>query len=226
MKAFHFLSKEHGLQALKYQRLKVATINELNDPFELLAADLSSRNDRQNFLTWKSEISKKIGFLCFSLDKQNPLLWSHYAQKHTGLALEFEVSDELVIPVRYRKSRQKLDLEDIRKKGGFSASLAERLGSTKFIDWKYEDEVRVPVDLTDCIKERHLMFQPFKNVIGLVKVHAGPLCDISRSEVESQLPKGKKVTLHFTRTAFGSFAVVKQRRKKAIEIEGKCNISN
>ncbi|MCG7923059.1 MAG: DUF2971 domain-containing protein [Candidatus Thiodiazotropha lotti] len=200
----------------------MATINELNDPFELLAADLSNKKERQNFLAWKNEISKKIGFLCFSLNKRNPLLWSHYAQKHKGLALEFEVSDELVIPVRYRQTRQKLDLEAIRKEGGFSASLAERLGSTKYIDWEYEDEVRVPVDLTDCINENRLLFRSFKEIIDLVKVHAGPLCDISRSEVESQLPKGQRVTLHFTRTAFRSFTVVKQHRKKTIEIEGKC----
>ena len=34
-RVFHSLRSEYALQAFQNQRLKVATLNELNDPFEL-----------------------------------------------------------------------------------------------------------------------------------------------------------------------------------------------
>jgi len=37
MRVFHFVNEEHGLDDLRKRRLKIAALNELNDPFELLA---------------------------------------------------------------------------------------------------------------------------------------------------------------------------------------------
>jgi hypothetical protein len=53
MRVFHFLQRKFALQAIERQRLKVARIGELNDPFELLAADISDRSERLRFLAWK-----------------------------------------------------------------------------------------------------------------------------------------------------------------------------
>lgn len=36
MRLYHFTSQKFGLLALKDRRLKIARINELNDPFEFL----------------------------------------------------------------------------------------------------------------------------------------------------------------------------------------------
>lgn len=138
MRVFHFLKKEYALLALEKHRLKVALIDELNDPFELLAADLSNGVERSRFLDWKNEISKKIGFLCFSKNTRNPLLWSHYADRYRGVALKLEVSNTLVVPVRYCRKRLKLDIPATIKNGGFPETLAEQLGSTKSIYWSCE----------------------------------------------------------------------------------------
>jgi hypothetical protein len=46
MRAFHFQSVDHGLEAIKNQRLKVTTIDNLNDPFELFAFGLSNKKHR------------------------------------------------------------------------------------------------------------------------------------------------------------------------------------
>lgn len=151
MRAFHFLNCEYALQALRNQRLKVATLNELNDPFELFAADLSDRNTRFAFRTWKNQLSERIGLLCFSRHWNNLLLWSHYADRHRGIALEFEIDEDIAIPVRYRRKRMRLDVDDIAAKGGFSEYLAEELYATKSRDWEYEEEGGTIVD-------RHIMF--------------------------------------------------------------------
>ena len=138
MRVYHFLKKDYGLEALEKQRLKVATINDLNDPFELLAADISQSDERHKFIEWKNQISEKRGMLCFSKTWRNLLLWSHYADKHCGVALELEIKDDFIFPVQYSKKRLSLDIPVIMRAGGFTETLAEKLVSTKSAHWKYE----------------------------------------------------------------------------------------
>jgi hypothetical protein len=37
MRAYHFVSSQHALEDIRYRRLKIARLDELNDPFELWA---------------------------------------------------------------------------------------------------------------------------------------------------------------------------------------------
>ncbi len=66
MRVFHFLNKKYGLKDIKERRLKIATIMELNDPFELLCLNLSIQELRHAILKTKKDFSKKTGLLCFS----------------------------------------------------------------------------------------------------------------------------------------------------------------
>ena len=43
MRVYHFLSEQFGMDDLLKKRLKIATLNDLNDPFELFAVSLSHR---------------------------------------------------------------------------------------------------------------------------------------------------------------------------------------
>jgi hypothetical protein len=40
MRVFHFVPAKHGLSDIRHRRLKIATLRELNDPFEFLGVDL------------------------------------------------------------------------------------------------------------------------------------------------------------------------------------------
>lgn len=216
MRAFHFLSKQHALQALRNQRLKVARFSDLNDPFELLAADLSDLQARGAFIKWKTQTSKKIGLLCFSMGWKNPLLWSHYGDRHRGVALEFEIDEGLVVPVRYPLNRLRLNIPHIRASGGFTEDLAEQLASTKSKHWEYEEEVRVPVDLSECVLESGLHFETLTEQVKVVGVVLGALSQVTSHEVGCSLPRGRQATLHRARMAFRSFSIV---RNRAIPVE-------
>lgn len=85
MRVFHFISEQFGLEDIRRRRLKIATLNELNDPFELFGVNLSDEALRQAFRAMKHELAFKRGLLCFSRNWHNPVQWSHYAAKHTGL---------------------------------------------------------------------------------------------------------------------------------------------
>ena len=40
MRLYHFINKKYGLESLSLKRLKIAQIDKLNDPFELLGVEL------------------------------------------------------------------------------------------------------------------------------------------------------------------------------------------
>ena len=93
-RAYHFGSAQHALDDLRRRHLKIAQLDELNAPFELWAIAQPDRRLRQAF-----------GLLCFSLDWHNPLLWGHYADRHRGLPLGFDVDEQILKPVSYVKTR-------------------------------------------------------------------------------------------------------------------------
>jgi hypothetical protein len=70
MRVFHFLGREFGLQNIRNRRLKIATINDLNDPFEMIAAASPDAQVRKALLKTKDEMNRLNGLLCFSRDWQ------------------------------------------------------------------------------------------------------------------------------------------------------------
>ena len=94
---------------------------------------------------------------CFSKNNNSILMWSHYANKHTGVCVEFEVSSEDFQEIKYDKKRTQLDLKTItavvlghdyigEKIDSNNPSIMKKIKKilfTKFIDWHYEDEVRI-----------------------------------------------------------------------------------
>ena len=220
MRAYHFLSEEHALLALRNQRLKVATLNELNDPFELLAGDLADRSMRQSFQKWKQNVSKNLGLLSFSQSWHNPLLWSHYANRHHGVTLQFDLDDDIVVPIKYRKTRMPIDLDKIRLAGGFSAEMAEDLATTKSPHWAYEKEVRIFVSLSDCVYEDTYWFEKFGPQLYVSGILCGPLSNLSALKISKSLPKGHSIDVRWTRLAFRSFRVVANRSKKTKVVTG------
>ncbi|MBI2459267.1 MAG: hypothetical protein HYV53_01805 [Parcubacteria group bacterium] len=99
---YHFLSSKWAIEDLKKQRIKVGIIKELNDPFELLPyLRYKDKEKIKKYYKCRKKISKKYGFLFFSQTWEEPLLWSHYADKHKGIAIGFEILKERIFRVGY-----------------------------------------------------------------------------------------------------------------------------
>ena len=105
MRVYHFVDDHYGLQDLREKHLKIALINELNDPFELMGVDLSNSEYRQAMENMKMDMSDKHGILCFSENWQSPVQWTHYANQHEGLCLGFDVPNEFLVKVKYCDKR-------------------------------------------------------------------------------------------------------------------------
>jgi hypothetical protein len=71
MRVFHFVNEEFGLEDLRRRRLKIATLNELNDPFELFGVNLADESLRRAFRAMKDQLALNRGLLSFSRDWHN-----------------------------------------------------------------------------------------------------------------------------------------------------------
>lgn len=203
MRIYHFLNEQFGLKDLVERRLKISRIMELNDPFEFLGVELSNRNLRRVLKETKTELSKTTGLICFSKNWTNPLLWGHYADKHKGICLGFDIPDLHLTKVDYVSAR-------IPAPTVIDEPFMKGLLATKFEHWRYEEEYRAFVSLTEEIEGFY--YADFSETLKLSEVIVGDQSQIARSrifEALGDLVAG--VEVFKARAAFKSFKVVRQK---------------
>ncbi len=212
MRLYYFVSANYAIENIIKQRLKVAHLNDLNDPFEFLCVDMSDAVIRQVFNKTLSDLSEAQGVLCFSKIWDNPVLWSHYADKHKGICLGFDVPDEAVIQVDYAPNRLQVDIKKDFKKGKIGEKMMSRVLATKFEDWKYEGEARVFVGLEERDSKTGLYYKYFGKDLLLKEVIIGPRCHFAVSDLNGVLTKyNGEVEIVSSRLAFKSFKVIKRK---------------
>ena len=212
MRVYHLVGHKHGLENLRLRRLKIAEIDKLNDPFELRSFSSKDQEIRDALETTRSELAKKTGILCFSKNWNNPVLWSHYAEQHRGMALGFDVEDCYIKEVTYLGTRKFFDSRILSE----DLTLAEEqiLGwlTTKYSHWKYENEWCLFARLEEPDASSKLYFAPFSDKLRLREVILGVRSTVSKSEIFNALGDlSTDVVSQKARLAFGSYRVVKQR---------------
>lgn len=215
MRVYHFVSDVFGLEDLRRRRLKIATLNELNDPFELFGINLKDENLRRAFHAMKHELASNRGLICFSRNWHNPVQWSHYAAKHTGICLGFDVPEEHLGEVTYSRKRLIVEAEQFRDPRSLDIDLAKRFLFTKYAHWRYENELRSFVTLENEDPVTGLYFAEFSDKLKLAVVIVGAQSTISRQTLQAALGDiALSVETFKARLAFGSFRVVRQKDQK------------
>ena len=211
MLVYHFVSAIYGLDDLRKRRLKVSLLPDMNDPFELLGAVSDCAEHRQNLVRWRDEYMARISdVLCFSQRWHNPVLWSHYADKHRGVCLGFEVPDQNLLQISYVASPLELELEkQMLEHGTVGDEIVRKLFTTKFVDWEYEEEVRMFVKSSQTYEELGLHFYQFDDELVLKKVVIGPRsADLAKSINAAIQPQDSEVEVIATSLALDSFRVI------------------
>ena len=212
IRAYHRTKLEHATSSICSRRLKVATFSDANDPFELLALNLRGsehRSARNVLREFKEAQGTQLGMLCFSRQWENPVLWSHYADRHKGVCLGFDVAEDVLDEVTYVDDLLTRRLGDEEDPSTIPGDLQDLLFLTKFRRWEYENEMRRFVPLSDAQQEAPLFFWPFDERMRLREVILGPLCSASHLEPIRHLVATANVTalVSKARLSFGSFKV-------------------
>lgn len=216
MIVYHFTSAEHGISNIANKRIKVAELDKLNDPFELMAVDGKNKSHRQAFKDMKKELAETKGITCFSKSWGNPVQWAHYGDRFRGVALGFEIPDEIAIPVEYVKERILLEL-DKENRPRIDEKIIKKILATKYIHWSYEKEIRAFTAFTEEEKRHRKIgvpiFQYFSDQLQLQKVIIGAEAS-KETEAKIQIALGAfggSVELIKSRLAFQSYNVVENK---------------
>jgi hypothetical protein len=183
---YHFTEAKHGLDDLRNRRLKIAQFNNLNDPFELRSVDLSDPTNKLAFDLWIMEIAPRFGLLCFSQNWKAIPQWSHYAERHRGVCLGFDVSGapDMFGSVCYEPRRKKFPDK-------LDAKFMWDLLRTKYTAWESENEWRVFLELNDPVWSdvagRDLYFADFGPELVLREVLLGAESKVETSEVRDAI---------------------------------------
>lgn len=200
MRVYHFLPARHAVEDIEKRRLKIAQLDDLNDPFELISLELSDRAFRKVYRSFIKDMAQRFGVICFSKNWRNPVLWSHYADKHRGVCLGFDVSDQFLMKVTYAGERLSKKIRGELAHGGLNEKDMQEILTTKFKDWEYEDEVRGFLRLEDRDPETGFYFKTFCDDQVLRQVILGARCSVTKAALAGPLYRPSDVS--FTHLAF------------------------
>jgi hypothetical protein len=203
MRVYKFLDAQFGMKSLREKRLKISTIDDLNDLFELLPFGMADKTVRMALNMARKTWGTTHGMMCFSARWRDPVIWAHYSDKHRGLCLGFDIPDDRATTVKYVSDRlllpDKLEL-----------SHATSWTCTKYTNWSYEQEVRCYTTLQD--KSDGLYFMEFGQLLSLAEVIAGARCKLTENEIRDALQPLKDIKLLKARSGFQRFEVVEDQR--------------
>ena len=200
-RAYKFLPEARALDDIKKQHIKISRICDLNDPFDLIPYDLTSSEHQKQLRHAREVLAHDTGMLCFSFKWSNPVLWAHYADKHKGICLGFNVPDKYVRHVEYVDTRLPFPTE-------LNEQIARDLLFTKFSGWCYEDECRIFANLEE--EEEGNYFSDFEeNQMTLCEVILGCECQLDPTSIFALLePHDAEVRVIRARSSDESFDMI------------------
>lgn len=153
---------------LKIIDQKAYKIEYLNKPDHYLPNATTLVNEYQDFI--KSKIKETFGICSLSKSYKNILMWTHYANSHSGVCLIFNKN---ILEASIKKGDSEIEFKDVIPcnsapkvkiriaDNGYPFVNGYNILLSKFIDFKYEDEVRFVkffIPIFDDDKKRNLKF--------------------------------------------------------------------
>lgn len=137
---FHLVKKDHSIAETEWNKIRELPRSEIKQNFEKIYKD--------SFEQQRAE----IGVFSLSFIPDSELMWSHYADSHSGYMLHFQIDTDqyfinpnlskigIPVPVIYSENRQALNLIDYFK---FKEKHLYDIIRYKSSAWQYECELRL-----------------------------------------------------------------------------------
>jgi hypothetical protein len=170
---------------------------ELNDPYDCApgiahAPNVPPGGEEAFEAAYFARFAEAFGLLSYSATVSDPVIWSHYADSHRGIAFEFDYTEpsDGLIQVEYGAERRIFgydELEEIRKNNAeeeirhiISSGFTKKASS-----WSYENEYRQFISLNSCtpLGEHYFRPIPSERLTGVIlgaRCHIRPV-DVARS---------------------------------------------
>ena len=184
----------YAQSAIRDRELKVSRIKELNDPFEFMPAlpfvhpSWPPERVDQSLEFLREDFHPIVGIISMSARVDDPVIWSHYADKHRGIALGFDLFlDDSLMMMTYPKDRPAIDMDRFEK-----MSAAERMNMVRNIlcakapSWCHEMEYRAFVELKSCREKAGSYFHKLPDDC-LKHVILGVRCETTEDEISTLL---------------------------------------
>lgn len=159
---------------------------------------ITNHHEQYDYVKVLKTEKERFKICCFSTQKDNVLMWSHYADKHKGICLGFELpilcKDYSIYPVNYISKIERIH-------GMVSMAYVFNYWLTrKSSYWKYESEVRaISIDKPDLINfEQGLL----KEVIFGCKVKKKEIEFIKKLMKMNNYKKVKFMVMEIDRSTF------------------------
>lgn len=215
MRVYYMTSMDVALgHILLEQRMKVSRFEDLNDPFELGCHDIGDRKARTHSKAFIQVANERFGLICFSDNWKSPVMWAHYARKHEGVCLGFDVHEDHIGYVQHTDSRL---LRSARDEPHDGITFIDEMLYHKAREWQYERELRAIVLLDGpSLPMYHIAFGM---TIQLREVIIGARCNLSPLDLAPFiLPQETSVLIKKARAAFKTFDMVENKRYKSVII--------
>ena len=153
MRLYHFMEPQYLLSSILKNQIKLSTIATLNDPYEMMPSlpeEDGSFPPMNRVRERMLDMLKNTGIFSMSANVKSPALWAHYAAKHRGVALEFEIpADKMegLERVKYENQRVVIGPNDNRTNSDVLECKFKEMIRTKAFCWNYEDEYRLVFSL-------------------------------------------------------------------------------
>jgi hypothetical protein len=192
VRLYHFLKTCHAIDNVSKSRIKISLWKDVNDPWELLPFDLSDAEKRRALEGFKDRLNQMFSFVCLCRHWRSPLMWAHYAERHRGVALGFDVDDQFCNPIHYVADVYQLPSAYTGNIGNAILDDGRRMIdaalNTKFDAWQYEEEVRVFANQDGSNVEGGIEFYPYSRNFVLREIILGEKCDLSITQFRASVP--------------------------------------
>lgn len=216
---FYMTTAKWAEVILKERRLKLSRFYEANDPFELNLIDSRDPSRRKIVKMIEKYHNESTGMICFGAVWDNPMMWAHYADKHAGVCLGFEVEEKLLSTVEYTDEKIDVEFGAHLPNHGLSEELLNKVLTTKSTAWESEQERRALAELKIPDPKSGLYYTDFGPQVQLRAVIIGYRCGWTTAKVVDVLGQvAAPVRVWKARPAFGRFAMVEQHEVKPVTV--------
>lgn len=220
MRLYYYTSKQYGMKSLWEKRLKIGKYEDLNDPFELQAYQHIGLDQRKLIQDLVHVLSKDWGVICFSETWKSNLMWAHYADKHKGLCLGFDIEQtQQLTKIEYLRQRKALPKNYKQDFKSIASELLATCLKVKSIEWDYEKEHRLRVPLQEISDD--VYYQKFGSILLLKEVIVGERCTLSINDVKEAVGiPDSDVDIWAVQPANTLFSMVPDKQFGRVQIRG------